>query len=88
MKSPFMVVYGFEPATTLDLLPLPLHEHVNMDVDKRAAYMKKLHEETRATIEKQVQLQESRITKSKKDKIFEEGDFVWIHLRKDRFPHE
>ena len=30
-KSPFMVVYGFEPYTALDLLPLPLHERVNMD---------------------------------------------------------
>ena len=52
-----MVVYGFEPYTALDLLPLPLHERVNMDVDKRAEYMKKLHEETRATIEQQVQRQ-------------------------------
>jgi hypothetical protein len=86
MKSPFMVVYGFEPATALDLLPLPLHERVNMDVDKRDAYMKKLHEETRHTIEKNVQMQASRINKSKKEIIFEESDLVWIHLRKDRFP--
>ena len=47
-RSPFMVVYGFEPCTPLDLLPLPLHERTNMDVDKRAAYMKQLHADTRA----------------------------------------
>ncbi|KAK1602328.1 hypothetical protein QYE76_048162 [Lolium multiflorum] len=52
-RSPFMVVYGFEPPTAIDLLPLPLHEQVNMDIDKRAQYMKKLHEDTRATIEQQ-----------------------------------
>jgi hypothetical protein len=51
MRSPFMVVYGFEPPTAIDLLPLPLHEQVNMNIDKRAQYMKKLHEDTRATIE-------------------------------------
>ncbi|KAK1602098.1 hypothetical protein QYE76_017141 [Lolium multiflorum] len=49
-RSPFMVVYGFEPPTAIDLLPLPLHEQVNMDIDKRAQYMKKLHEDTRATM--------------------------------------
>ena len=59
-NSPFMVVYGFEPSTALDLLPLPLHERVNMDVTKCAEYMKKLHEETRATIEQQVQRQADR----------------------------
>ena len=48
-KSPFMTVYGFEPLTTLDLLPLPLHERVNMDVEKRAENMKKLHEDMRAS---------------------------------------
>ena len=48
-KSPFMIVYGFEPLTALDLLPLPLHKRVNMDMEKRAENMKKLHEDTRAT---------------------------------------
>src|SRR4051812_35877829 len=43
-QSPFMVVYGFKPSTTLDLLPLPLHEHVNMDIKKRAESMKKLQQ--------------------------------------------
>jgi hypothetical protein len=43
---PFMVVYGFEPPTAPDLLPLPLHERVNMDITKRAKYMKKFHEDT------------------------------------------
>ena len=50
-KSPFMIVYGFESSTTLDLLPLPLHEQVNMDIEKRAKFMKKLHQDTRTTIE-------------------------------------
>ncbi|KAK1601980.1 hypothetical protein QYE76_027085 [Lolium multiflorum] len=88
LRSPFMVVYGFEPPTAIDLLPLPLHEQVNMDIDKRAQYMKKLHEDTRATIEQQVLRQATRLNLKKKARIFNEGDLVWIHLRKDRFPQE
>ena len=87
-KSPFMVVYGFEPSTTLDLLPLPLHERVNMDIEKRAELMKTLHQQTRATIEQQVQRQADIMNKNKKARVFEEGDLVWIHLNKERFPQE
>ena len=83
-----MIVYGFEPLTALDILPLPLHEHANMNVVKRAQTMKKLHEDTRATIEQQVLRQASRLNKNKKEMIFKEGDLVWIHLSKDRFPKE
>ncbi|KAK1627943.1 hypothetical protein QYE76_002258 [Lolium multiflorum] len=87
-RSPFMVVYGFEPLTALDILPLPLHERINMDFDKRIAAVKKLHEETRATIQEHVLRQATRLNAKKKERIFQEGDLVWIHLRKERFPHE
>ena len=59
-----------------------------MDIDKRAESMKKLHEDTRATIEAQVQRQASRLNKNKKPMILKEGDLVWLHLRKERFPEE
>ncbi|KAK1653346.1 hypothetical protein QYE76_071151 [Lolium multiflorum] len=87
-RSPFMIVYGFEPSTALDILPLPLHERTNMDFDKRTAAMKKLHEETRATIQEHVIRQANRLNAKKKERIFQEGDLIWIHLRKERFPHE
>ena len=86
--SPFKVVYGFEPFTALDILPLPLHQRVNMDFDKRAEYIKSIHEETRATLERHANLQADCINKKKKEMIFQEGDLVWVHLRKDRFPQE
>jgi hypothetical protein len=66
-----MVVYGFKSATALDLLPLPLHERTNMDFDQRAKYIKKLHEETRVTIERQVTRQANIINNHKKQMIFE-----------------
>ena len=30
-KSPFEIVYGFNPLSPLDILPLPLQERINMD---------------------------------------------------------
>lgn len=79
--SPFMVVYGFEPYNALDILPLPLHERVNMDFDKRTDYIKAPHEETRATLERHAQRQANTLNKHKKEMIFQEGDLVWVHLR-------
>jgi hypothetical protein len=87
-RSPFEIVYGFNPPTAPDLLPLPLHERVNMDITKRADIMKNLHENTRKTIEDHVNRHTTMINKNKTPRIFKEGDLVWIHLSKDRFPHE
>ena len=54
-KSPFEVVYGFTPLSPLDILPLPLQERTNMDASARVNHLKKMHEDTRHTIERQVQ---------------------------------
>jgi hypothetical protein len=40
---PFEVVYGFKPITPLDLLPLPIHERVNMEASKREDFVRKIH---------------------------------------------
>ena len=54
-KSSFEVVYSFNPLSPLDILPLPLQENINMDAIARMRYLKKMHEDTRHTIERQVQ---------------------------------
>jgi hypothetical protein len=54
-KSPFEVVYGFNPLSPLDILPLPLQERTNMDASARVNYLKRMHEDTRHTIKRQVQ---------------------------------
>ena len=33
---PFEIVYGFNPLTPLDLLPLPINEMTNLDGQKKA----------------------------------------------------
>ncbi|XP_052490767.1 uncharacterized protein LOC128043016 [Gossypium raimondii] len=42
--SPFEVVYGFNPLTPLDLLPLPNDQFVHVDAKKKAKYVKELHQ--------------------------------------------
>jgi hypothetical protein len=83
---PFEVVYGFKPITPLDLLPLPLHERVNMEASKRADYVKQIHAATRAAIEKKGKNIAAARNQSRKQVLFQPGDMVWVHLRKDRFP--
>jgi hypothetical protein len=45
--SPFEIVYGFNPLTPLDLLPLPVDENTSLDGQKKAEMVKKLHESVR-----------------------------------------
>jgi hypothetical protein len=65
-----------------------MQEHVNFDASKRAEFIKKLHDRARANIKKMTKLYEKRGNKGRKKMLFEEGDLVWVHLRKDRFPDQ
>ncbi|KAK1609705.1 hypothetical protein QYE76_033378 [Lolium multiflorum] len=83
---PFEVVYGFKPITPLDLLPLPIHERVNMEASKRVDFVKKIHVKTKELIEKKGKSNAARMNKKRKEMLFKPGDLVWVHFRKDRFP--
>ena len=50
--SPFEIVYGFNPLTPLNLLPLPVNEMTSLECQKKAEMAKKLHESVRQHIEK------------------------------------
>uniref|UniRef100_A0A2N9HQK0 Integrase catalytic domain-containing protein n=1 Tax=Fagus sylvatica TaxID=28930 RepID=A0A2N9HQK0_FAGSY len=50
--SPFEIVYGFNPLTPLDLLPLPVNERTSLDGQKKVEMVKKLHESVWQHIEK------------------------------------
>ena len=59
-----------------------------MDTSARANHLKKVHEDTRHTIECQVQRLATKLNVNKQPMIFNIGDLVWLHLRKDQFPNE
>jgi hypothetical protein len=82
---PFEIVYGFKPIAPIYLLPLPLQERTNMEASERATYIKKIHEKTKEAIELKAVRKATSMNKHRKKVLFESGDLVWIHLRKERF---
>ena len=50
--SPFEIVYGFNPLTPLDLIPLPVDKMVSLDGNKKAQVVKDLHAKIQQQIEK------------------------------------
>ncbi len=57
-------MYGFNPLTPLDLLPLPLNELISADGTKKAEMVKKMHEQARSRIEAQNAKYVSKANKS------------------------
>ncbi|XP_013624301.1 PREDICTED: uncharacterized protein LOC106330374 [Brassica oleracea var. oleracea] len=81
-------VYGFNPLSPLDLLPLPLSERVSTNGKRKADTIKKLHEQVRSNIKAKTEGYKRYANKKRNEVIFKEGDLVWVHLRKERFPEE
>ena len=84
--SPFEIVYGFNPLTPLDLSPLPMSEHVNLDGKKKAKFVKQIHEKARLNIKRMIEQYVKLANKGHLHVVFEPGDWVWVHMRKERFP--
>ena len=61
--SPFKIVYGFNPLTPMDLIPLPFEEKVSLDGEKKAKMVRQLHEGVRLQIEKKNRLYTSKANK-------------------------
>ncbi|XP_025012155.2 uncharacterized protein LOC112533908 [Ricinus communis] len=70
-----------------DLLPLPL-DKANLEGKQKAEFIKTLHEKVRANIKKKSLQYEKQHNKGRKQVILEPGDWVWVHLRKERFPNQ
>lgn len=85
-KSSFFVVYGRNPFTPLDLTPCPNPDHFSVDGDARATQIRDLHVQVRDQIIKHNLQYQQRANIHRKRVVFQEGDLVWVHLRKERFP--
>ena len=82
-------MYGFNPLTPLDLLSLPntfVLKH--KDGKSRAEYVRKLHEQVKAQIENKIESYVKHSNKGRKKVVFEPSDWVWVHMRKERFPSQ
>ena len=74
--SLFEIVYGFNLLTPMDLIHLPL----------KAELIKSIHEKARLHIEKKNEQYATQVNKGRKCLIFELRNWVWVHIRKERFP--
>ena len=84
--SAFEIVYGFNPLTPMDLIHLPIDERVSLDGNHKAQVVKTLHESVRQQIEKRNRVYATKANKGRKHVVFQLGDWVWVHMRKERFP--
>ncbi|XP_073525851.1 uncharacterized protein [Phyllobates terribilis] len=84
--SPFECVYGLNPLTPLDLVPFPMKERVDFDANRQVEFIKELHERTKLRLEQLGHDVAAKNNKGRRRVIFEPGDLVWVHLRKERFP--
>ncbi|XP_073526451.1 uncharacterized protein [Phyllobates terribilis] len=85
--SPFMCVYGTNPLTPFDLIPLPSREKCDYSAGNQVKLIKELHERTRERLESLATSVAEAKNKHRRKVILKEGDLVWVHLRKDRFPN-
>ncbi|KAH9698118.1 hypothetical protein KPL71_023889 [Citrus sinensis] len=74
--SPFEIVYGFNPLTPLDLTPLPVSEHVNLDGKKKAEIVKQIHEKAKFNIERRTEQYAKQANKGRHKLVFELGDWI------------
>jgi hypothetical protein len=68
--SPFEIVYGFNPLTSIDLIALPVNEMVSLDGNHKAWVVKTLHESVRQQIEKRNRVYMTKANKGRKHVIF------------------
>jgi hypothetical protein len=84
--SPFEIVYGFNPLTPMDLIPLTIDERVCLDGNRKAQVVKTLFESVRQQIEKRNCVYATKANKGRKHVVFQPGDWLWVYMRKERFP--
>jgi len=70
----------------LALTPRPLESKPSPEASKRVEEIQHLHEQVKLRIEKSNASYQAQANKHKRKVVFQPGDLVWVHLRKERFP--
>ncbi|GKA30183.1 RNA-directed DNA polymerase [Tanacetum coccineum] len=84
-KSPFEVVYGRNPITPLDLVPILEVGQFSKEGADQSKQIKELHRSVQEQIIWHNKQYKEHADKHCKQVLYQEGDLVWIHLRKERF---
>jgi hypothetical protein len=58
-----------------------------MEASKRADYVQRIHAKKKEAIQKMGKNVAEKRNQRRKEVLLEPSDLVWVHFRKDRFPH-
>ncbi|KAL4340311.1 hypothetical protein GQ457_08G031810 [Hibiscus cannabinus] len=61
--SPFEVVYGYNPTTPLDMLPLPFEHVLNRDGQSKAEFVQRMHQQVKENLERRTRQYETQANK-------------------------
>ena len=65
-----------------------MSERANLDGQKKAELIQQIHETTRLNIERRTEQYAKQANKGRRKVVFKPGDWVWLHMRKERFPEQ
>lgn len=84
--TPFEVVYGFRPSTPLDVNSLPLPPRPSKAALEFSNSMRDVHDECKQRLSFHTSSYAASANAKHKDRQFNEGDMVLVHLRPKCFP--
>ena len=86
--SPFECVYGTNPLLPISLIDFPCLDRMNTDAVAQIRDMETLHKQIHEHITETNRKYKMKANKHNRAKQpIKEGDLVWVHIRKERFPH-
>jgi hypothetical protein len=84
--SPFTIIYGSNPRAPLDLAPIPDTMRTNTTAKDLMIQIQEGHKLTIQKLQESTAKYKASADKKRRAIEFEERDFVWAILTKDRFP--
>jgi hypothetical protein len=84
--SPFTIIYGSNPRAPLDLAPIPNMMRTNTTTEDLMIQIQEGHKLTIQKLQESTAKYKESVDKKRQAVEFEEGDFLWAILTKDRFP--
>lgn len=73
---------GLNPSNVIYVSPVPNAGQFGLEVTELAAHIRLIREQLRRQIEKS----NMRADRHHHRVVFNEGDLIWVHLKKERFP--
>ncbi|XP_048630695.1 uncharacterized protein LOC125604315 [Brassica napus] len=76
------------PETPLDMSELPKSMFRSREGATKAEFVKNMHRRVREKLKAKAAKVKARLDQKRKEVLFEPGNFVWLHMRPERFPEE